>query len=281
MIPHVARDQFNEIISHEMFEMQRSMGATMAATQSEQAMRGMLPSGVAMQALALDAVNSLKARSQFILGQLMRCLTAHRVPLTDANLTEAAQLLRDKIEAEAQMIRSHMFSLGSFNTQSFGHAELARQQIQGQFDQEAPRLISRLTTELRLAAAASIAETAPSPATPTFNFSGPVGLVQTGDGSQATVTHHLNSGTRSEIVQTLQALLEQIDRRPSNEIPRRSELRELVIETKTEAEKPNANALKLGSSLRTIAETTKFVGSLGPAYQAIKPLLSYFGIHLP
>ena len=112
MIPHEARNQFNEIIWHEMFEMQRILGATTDATQSEQAARGMGQSGVAMQLLAKDAVNSLKARSQFILGQLLRCLTAYRVPLSNENLTEAAQLLRDRIEAEAQMIRSHVFPLG-------------------------------------------------------------------------------------------------------------------------------------------------------------------------
>jgi hypothetical protein len=54
-----------------------------------------------------------------------------------------------------------------------------------------------------------------------------------------------------------------------------------VLETKDEAEKPGSNTLKLGANLRAIAETTKFVGSLGPSYQVIKPLLSYFGIHLP
>jgi hypothetical protein len=35
--------------------------------------------------------------------------------------------------------------------------------------------------------------------------------------------------------------------------------------------------MKLSSSLRTVAETNKFVGSLGPAYNVLKPLLSYFG----
>jgi hypothetical protein len=55
----------------------------------------------------------------------------------------------------------------------------------------------------------------------------------------------------------------------------------LVVDAKAEAEKPEPNTLKLGAGLRTIAETTKFVGSLGPAYQVLNPFLSYFGIHLP
>jgi hypothetical protein len=82
-------------------------------------------------------------------------------------------------------------------------------------------------------------------------------------------------------VSALQIVLEQFDKSESNSIGNRAALRELIVETKAEAEKPECNNLKLGSSLRTIAETTKFVGSLRPAYEVIKPLLSYFGIHLP
>jgi hypothetical protein len=72
-----------------------------------------------------------------------------------------------------------------------------------------------------------------------------------------------------------------LDKPENSSIGNRAELRELIVEAKTEAEKPDSNTLKLGSSLRTIAETTKFVGSLAPAYGVLKPLLSFFGIHLP
>jgi len=279
MIPHEARNQFNEIISHEMFEMDRSLAGTTGATQSQAAARGMGVSGPVMRSLKNDAVNSLKARSHFILGQLLRCLTAHRVPLTDENLIEAATLLRETIEAQGQIVRTRLFSLGAFNVQS--GVNHARQQLQAELDQEAPRIIRRLTMELKLTAAASNAASESPQRGHTYNFSGPVALVQTGDGSQATVTQHLDSGSLNEVSRALNDLLEQLDREQTADVPRRDELRQLAIEAKTEAEKPEPNTLKLGSSLRTIAETTKFVGSLGPAYQVIKPLLSYFGIHMP
>jgi hypothetical protein len=114
-----------------------------------------------------------------------------------------------------------------------------------------------------------------------LNFHGPVGLVQTGHGSQATVYQQIDAGVRNEIASTLQLFLEQLDRPENSPLGNGAELRELIAEAKAEAEKPEGNALKLGSSLRTIAETTKFVGSSGPAYKVLKPLLSYFGIHLP
>ena len=100
-------------------------------------------------------------------------------------------------------------------------------------------------------------------------------------GPGGTVHQHIDAGVKNEIASVLQAYLEQLDKPETSSIGNRAELRELIVETKAEAEKSESNALKLGSSLRTIAETTRFVGSLGPAYQVLKPLLSYFGIHLP
>ena len=126
--------------------MDRSLVATMDATQSQAAAQGMGASGPLMQSLKNNAVNSLKARSHFILGQLLRCLTAHRVPLTDENLIEATTLLRETIETQGYAIRSRLFSLGAFTVQ-WG-VNPARQQLQAEFDQEAPRIIARLTTGL-------------------------------------------------------------------------------------------------------------------------------------
>ena len=158
MIPNEAKSQFQDIITHEMFEMERALAGVLAATQSNMISRGLGTSGPAMQALTQDATNSLKARAQFILGQLLRCLATHHVTLTAETLTEASTLLRDAIQTQAQMVRGRLFGNPVFTTQGLGPA--ARQQLQAQYDQEGPRLIGRLTTELKLAAAAS------APATP-------------------------------------------------------------------------------------------------------------------
>jgi hypothetical protein len=204
-------------------------------------------------------------------------LTSHHVALTAETLAEASTLLRDAIQTEAQMVRGRLFGNPIFHVQGL---ERARQQIQAQYDQEGPRLIAWLSNELKLAAAASAPPTT-SQGAPSFAFHGPVGVIQTGSGSQATVHQHIDAGLRNEIASALQSLLEQLDKPENNSIGNRVELRELIVEAKAEAEKPEANTLKLSSSLRTIAETSKFVGSLGPAYQVLKPLLGFFGMHLP
>ena len=151
MIPNEAKNQFQEIITNEMFEMDRALGGVMAATQSNASSRGAGTSGPAMQALTQDATNSLKARAQFILGQLLRCLAVHHVVMTPDTLAEASTLLRDAIQTQAQLVRGRLFGNGVFSIQSLA---AARQQLQAQYDQEGPRLVGRLTTELKLVAAA-------------------------------------------------------------------------------------------------------------------------------
>jgi hypothetical protein len=105
MIPNEAKNQLQDIITHEMFEMERALTGVLAATHSNMISRGLGTSGPAMQALTQDATNSLKARAQFILGQLLRCLATHHVTLTAETLTEASTLLRDAIQTQAQMVR--------------------------------------------------------------------------------------------------------------------------------------------------------------------------------
>ena len=222
MITNEAKSQFQDIITHEMFEMDRALAGVLAATHANMISRGLATSGPAMQALTQDAANSLKTRAQFILGQLLRCLTAHHVTLTAETLTEASTMLRDAIQTQAQMVRGRVFGNPVFNTQGLG---AAKQQLQAQYDQEGPRLIGRLTTELKLAAAASTPATA-SGSAPSFIFQGPVGLVQTGDRSQATVHQHIDAGIKTEIASALHVLLEQLDKPENSSIGNRAELRE-------------------------------------------------------
>ncbi len=275
MIPSEAKSLFQNIIVHEMFEMDRTLDSTQQAALRSMASRGLGQSGNAMRHLTENATNSLKARAQFILGQLLRCMATHGVKLDAEALTEARALLGDAISLQATAIRDRLFEQQIFVSET---AEQAKRQMQAAFDQEGPRLIDRLSAELKLAAAA---QGTPSQGSPSFTFFGPVGLVQTGDGNQATVQQHLDANVRYEITSALQLFLDKLNNSETDSLHNRAELRELIIDAKAEAEKPDPNSLKLGSSLRTIAETTKFVGSLGPAYQVLKPLLSYLGIHLP
>lgn len=276
MIPDEAKNIFNDIVTNEMFEMDRQLAAVMGATQNRMAANGTLRSSMAALSLAQDATNSLKARGQLILSQLIRCLAVYNVTWDDVVVREASDLLRESIQIQAQVIRLRLFSTAPFGQ----NLPALRQQVEAQYAQEGPRLTNRLTNELRLAAVASRNQNAQSSG-PTVTINGHVGAVQTGPASQATVTQHIDAGTKAQLVSGLQLYLEELARPENAGIQAADQLRDLIVETKVELEKPQPNALKVSGGLRTIAETTKFIGSLGPAYNVIKPLLGMFGIHLP
>lgn len=136
-----------------------------------------------------------------------------------------------------------------------------------------------MKTELELAAAAANRST--SKTGPNITIHGAVGLVQTGDGSQATVHQHIDASLKQQVVSALDFCLQELEKPENRSIGNLDDLKGLVVDTKTEAEKPHSNSLKIASGLRSLAETTKFIASLGPAYQVLKPLLSHFNIHLP
>jgi hypothetical protein len=150
MIPPETKTLFQNVVTYEMFEMDRMLAG--AALENAASQGWAQPNGMALVVLTQNATNSLKTRAQFILGQLLRCLAACHVPLDTERVTEALQLLRDAIQTQASDVGVQLFQKPVF---SFGGSEQARRQFQAKYDQEGPRLIDRLSTELKLAAAAS------------------------------------------------------------------------------------------------------------------------------
>jgi hypothetical protein len=144
MIPPETKTLFQNVVTHEMFEMDRMLAGVQEAALENAASWGR-PNGMALVLLTQNATNSLKTRAQFILGQLLRCLAACHVPLDTETVTEALQLLRDAIQAQANDVGVRLFQNPFF---SFGGFEQARRHFQAQYDQEGPRLIDRLSTEL-------------------------------------------------------------------------------------------------------------------------------------
>jgi hypothetical protein len=276
MIPPEAKKHFEGVRHHEMFEMQKALGRLLDARKAEMAVRGMGMSGTLLFMLTEEATNSLKARGRFLLGNLLRCLSAHGVELTAKTVAEGAALLKDAIEGEIVVIRSFLFGQSAFASPG---SQAAKRQLEIQFAQEGPRMTDRLVTEFEIAAAASKRST--EKGNLTFNVNGPVGLIQTGDNSEGTVHQHIDQGLKQEIATAVDFLLQLLDRPENASLGNRGNLREMALEAKTEAEKAEPNGLKLKASLRGIAEVTKFVGSLEPAYSTLKPLLGHLGIYLP
>jgi hypothetical protein len=267
MLPPEATNLFQEIAHDEMFRAQQQLDDILRATMAEMAARRMARSGNAMAALVKNGKDSMKARGEVLLSQLVCCLVIHNA-LTEDAISEATALLKNAIEMEGQIVRSRVFGNSLFADPQL---KAATQQLQIEFGQEIPRIANRLGSEIKLRVAAN--KNAGSAAGPSYTFYGSVGVVQSGTGNNATVHQTVDASVKAQISSVLRTMLQQVDKPENNSIPNREELREVIHDVKAELEKPKSNILKLKSGLQTIAEAAGAIGALRSAYEALKPLL--------
>ena len=114
-----------------------------------------------------------------------------------------------------------------------------------------------------------------------FNFYSPIGAIQTGPSATANVVMNLSPRDREALREALErvkeglSIVEHLPGHPKEEVL------DLVEEAKTEVGKPRPNGMRLGSVLMAVGTAIQTVGSLQPAYQALKAALLPLGIPLP
>jgi hypothetical protein len=114
-----------------------------------------------------------------------------------------------------------------------------------------------------------------------FNIYSPVGSIQTGDSSIANVTQNIDTEVKEQIRKALEDIelaLNQPEVEPSSS---KTELIEVVQESKDEIQKEKPNVTRLRSLLTTVGTSIQVVSSLKPAYETLKHALTFLGISLP
>ncbi len=116
---------------------------------------------------------------------------------------------------------------------------------------------------------------------PIFHFYSPVGAIQTGPGATANVVQNLAPQDKETLIKALDLVrdaLSDVGELPGNP---KGEIVELVEDAKSEASKSIPNQSRLRAILATVASAVQTVGSLQPAYQALKAALLPLGTILP
>ena len=134
---------------------------------------------------------------------------------------------------------------------------------------------------LSLLRRAEAKEQQPGSPQPIFNIYSPLGSIQTGPSATANVVMNLSSQDREVLIEALELVkrgLSVVKDLPGHP---KEEVLDLVEEAKTEVSKPKPNGMRLGSVLMAVATAIQTVGSLQPAYQALKAALLPLGIQLP
>jgi len=105
-----------------------------------------------------------------------------------------------------------------------------------------------------------------------------IGTVMTGAGAVANISQ--NSGSRESLREALKVIRNELANCNVEQVPKRNELLEITDDAENELNKQSLNDTKLVLLFTVLAQTVQTLPNAGPAYLAIKGLLSAVGIML-
>lgn len=141
--------------------------------------------------------------------------------------------------------------------------------------------LERIHSEIELSLLSAQATQNASGSSTIVNIYQPYGVVQTGSGSIATVVHTFGPDERNLILRALQAVEDCTAEGTVVAPSERTQIQEVVSDTRAELEKEAPNPLKLRGALSTLATTIQTLGSARSAYDLLKAAAALFGLHVP
>ena len=114
-----------------------------------------------------------------------------------------------------------------------------------------------------------------------YNFVGPVGAVQTGAYSTATVVQQFDTKERQSLKIALDELHARVVALEVSALPQKEDVLELINDARAEVDRERPNRLRLGSTLSGIGTVIQTVGAAEAAYHALKIAAAMIGITLP
>ena len=268
LVDRMTRVQFNE--------RQGQLQHDIALAQSQMAARGLGRSGAIVQRVYELCSRDVEIRTLLIWQTLVRVLSQVGVRYLDDLARDLKQEIRkylssildypnDCLQKIVQQIGIGMAtSLSDVREQAF-------MKVDAEIDLFVLSLLRQ--TEAREGKTESSGQI--------FNFYSPIGAIQTGPSATANVVMNLSHLDREALREALErvkeglSIVEDLPGHPKEEVL------DLVEEAKTEVGKPRPNGMRLGSVLMAVGTAIQTVGSLQPAYQALKAALLPLGIPLP
>jgi hypothetical protein len=210
---------------------------------------------------------------------LTRCLSAHRVLITDVTRQATKDILFERMESARRSLRSLAESQPTLKHPWMQEAMRTTLQT---FTRVVDREIVRVTSEVDLMAASATgaAEIAGSQS-PGMVFHGPVGVVQTGPGSFGVAVQHIDQTATDAIRKALDEITTALSagiEEPSFNV---QDVSEMVEQSRAELDKTKPNAPKLVAMLSGIGSVISYVPKLRAAYETLKWALAFVGVTLP
>ena len=268
LVDRMTRVQFNE--------RQGQLQHDIALAQSQMAARGLGRSGAIVQRVYELCSRDVEIRTLLIWQTLVRVLSQVGVRYSDDLATDLKQEIRKYLSSildyANDCLQKIVQQIGIGIATSLSDVrEQAFMKVDAEIDLFVLSLLRQ--TEAREGKTESSGQI--------FNFYSPIGAIQTGPSATANVVMNLSHLDREALREALErvkeglSIVEDLPGHPKEEVL------DLVEEAKTEVGKPRPNGMRLGSVLMAVGTAIQTVGSLQPAYQALKAALLPLGIPLP
>lgn len=251
-----------------------SLGRSISQTLAEFSARGTGQSSMALQAVGRICVAEARAAVQLAWQNVWRAaLTIGVEPSADLSAQLKAEIrtqtdehfsrLRATLEDYDRRIRSHVAHV-------YDDLVKARQLALAETDAEVDLAVASLERRAEKEGVRSV-----------YQFYAPVAAVVSGRHASASVVQNIGGQERAQLAGALERIQEAIAHAEQLQDQPKGELVELVREARNELDRPNPNGLRLTSVLQGIGFAVQTIGSLEPAYRALKAAAALVGIQLP
>jgi hypothetical protein len=273
-IPQSAREIATARVALEFRERQLATAQEVARIKSEMSARGVLFSGMTIQRIREAIGREFDVRGFIAWNVWARALSATRAEITPELASELKAHVRRHLGEECGDLVAHYRD--AINLMQGG----AGARIED-LDPLREQAIAKVSSEIDLGLLeAARADPRGANAAPVFNIYSPVGAIQTGAGSSATVHMSFTEAERRPLLEALQAV-EHALRDAAISTGLRDELTEAVVVARSEVQKNKPNMLTLRGVLTGIGTTIQTLGTASAAYQLLKAAAASIGLHLP
>jgi hypothetical protein len=259
----------DKMVRVEFEEREEQLGREIVVEKNQAAMHGVGSSSAVVERVYELCAHDIAIRTRIVWQNLVRFLSLTGLVASDA----LAQELKTVVQSYHPLIYTHPFQrLQKVSTNFASRRDLSQAWERARTKVEAD--IDHFVMLLQRA------QEQQSGSQPVFHISS-VGAIQTGLGATANIVMNIGPQEREELARALDTVKESLSKVETVPADQIADVVELVDEAKTEIGKPKPNTLRLRSALSTIATAIQTIGSLQPAYQALKAALLPLGIMLP
>lgn len=272
-IPQGATELATTRVALEFRERQEAVAQDVSRIKSGMSANGALFSGRTIVLVREAIGREYEVRASIAWNVWARALTATRAEITTALADELKATLRKHLEQDCEDLVGHY--QGALNLMR-GSAGARMEDLTPLREHAIAKVASEIDFGLREAARPALV----GGGAPVFNIYSPVGAIQTGAGSSATVHMSFTEQERGALLDALQSV-ERAVREAALSESVVAEVSEAIVVARSEAQKVKPNMMTLRGVLAGIGGTIQTLGSATAAYQLLKAAAASIGLHLP